>query len=176
TIARPSDYLRIGRKVDREIGKNFPDGKYVLRAIGLDDHLGMTLGELTRVVREKGTDKYDPTRRAIGQEEFSGHYDIQAGPIEIRGSRVFVDDTDSGGRSIFGGVARHFYEDAPLDRGHPVRIDLLLLYDSSKVVRARKRHPHAKGVRRGLNQFLYKFKVPDHKKSALVGVVQILRE
>ena len=176
TTERPPDYLRIGKKVDRVIERNFPDGKYILRAIGLDGHPGKTLSDLTRVVQETGSDKYDPTRRAVGQEEFAGYdYDIQAGPVEIRGGRVVVDNTDSGIGSIFGGVARHFYEGAALDRGHSVRIDLLLFYDPSKVVRARKRYPRAKVVRRGLNRFLYKFTEPRDKKSALLGLVKILR-
>lgn len=176
TVSREPDYFSIGRKVDRVIEANFPDGTYILRAIGLDDHPGMTLDGLTHVVLETGTDKYDPARAAIGQEEFSCYdYDIQAGPIEIRESRVLVNEMDSGIRSMFGGIVWHFYNGAPQDRGHPVRIDLLLLYDPRDVVGAGKTDPGARGVRPGLAQHLYRFRDRGKKPEALRGLVRVTR-
>jgi len=175
TVAREPDYLSIGKSVDRAIEVSFPDGKYILRAISLDEHPTRTLKELTDVVRATGTDKYDPDRRAVGQDEFSGYdYDIQAGQIEIRGSRLVI-EPDERYPTVFGGIAWHFYQGAREDRGRPVRIDLLMLYDPTALVRARKLNARAKSVRRGLNQFLYKFKDPDQKRAGLRGLVKILR-
>jgi hypothetical protein len=174
-VSQEPDYLTIGRRVDRAIEANFPDGKYILRAVGLDDHPGLTIEELVRVTLSTGTDKHDPNRRAVGHEEFSGYdYDIQAGPVEIRDSRL-VPAAGMGYPSVFGGVVWHFYHGAPLDRGHAVRIDLLLLYDGASLVRARKVHPNAKRLRKGLKQFLFKFRDPNRKKEALLGLVKVLR-
>lgn len=175
TVSRRPDYNTIGERVDAAITRAFSDGRYILRAIGLDDHPGLTLEQLAAIVLRTGTDKYDPDRKPVGHEEFSGYdYDIQAGPVEIRGRRLLVDRADPS-PTIFGGIARHFFEGAPIDRGHPVRIDLLLLYDPRRVVRARKRDPRARSVRRGLNRSLYRFSEPEDKPSSLVGMVQILR-
>jgi hypothetical protein len=167
------DYDVIGSKVDQAIGKVLSDGVYIIRSIGLQDHAGLTLDQLVQIVLATGTDKYDSDRTAVGQEEFSGYdYDIQAGPVEVKRGRLEPDESDD---TVFGGIARHFFEGAPLDRGYPVRIDLLLLYDPAKMLRARKRDSGAKGVRKGLNKFLYKFRDPADKKGALVGLVEILR-
>lgn len=175
TVTRAPDFLAVGSKVDRAIEASFPDGRYVLRAIGLDDHPGLTLSALVRVVLENGTDKHDPDREAVGQEEFSGYdYDLQAGPIEVRHSRLVV-GADERFPTVFGGIVWHFYHDAPLDRGHAVRIDLLILYDPRLVTRAHKFHPEAKSVRRGLDRFLYRFEDRANKKEALRGLVKVLR-
>ena len=175
SVSREPDYLSVGGKVDRAIEASFPDGRYILRAIGLDEHPELTLQKLVRIISDTGTDKYDPGRRSVAHDEFSGYdYDIHAGPIEIRHSRLVV-EPDEMFPTVFGGIAWHFYHGAPLDRGHSVRIDLLILYDPRKVVRARKSHPSAKGVRKGLNRFLYKFADPRNKRDAVRGLVKVLR-
>ncbi|HEV2230578.1 MAG TPA: hypothetical protein VGS18_00090, partial [Thermoplasmata archaeon] len=146
-VDREPDFPSIGLVVDRAIEGRFPDGKYILRAIGLDDHPGQSLDTLTQIVLSVGTDKYDPKRQAVGHDEFSGYdYDIQAGPIEIRDSRLVLETEDRELGTVFGSIARHFYRGALIDRGHPVRIDLLMLYDPKLVVRARKTHPGARSV------------------------------
>ena len=176
SVIREPDYASIGAKVDRVIEASFLDGTYVLRAVGVDDHSGLTVEELTQAILTTGTDKYDPHRESIGNEEFSGYdYDIQAGPIRIRNHKMVI-EPDERFPTVFGGIVWHFYNGAPLDRGHPVRIDILMLYDPKCLIRARKFHPRAKGVRKGLNQYLYKFREPMGKKRALLGVVQILRQ
>jgi len=175
TVAREPDYASIGKRVDRAIEANFPDGKYLLRAISRDEHPALSFGVLTCIILRTGTDKYAPGHPAVGQDEFSGYdYDIQAGSLEIRGSRLVV-ERDERYLTVFGGIAWHFYHGAKLDRGRPVRIDLLMLYDPAALVRARKLNPRAKSVRRGLNRFLYKFKDPDHRAAGLRGLVRVLR-
>jgi hypothetical protein len=175
TIAREPDYASIGTKVDRAIETSFPDGTYILRAIGVDDHPGLTVDELTQMILTTGTDKYDPRRESVGSVEFSGYdYDIQAGPVRIRDSRMVIEASERF-PTVFGGIVWHFYNGALLDRGHPIRIDILMLYDPRSLTRARKVNPQAKGVRKGLSQHLYKFRAPGDKKSALLGVVKILR-
>lgn len=62
-----------------------------------------------------------------------------------------------------------------LDRGYRVRIDVLIIYDASKLVRAKKIDPKAECARPELEECLYKFKDPEHKQDALAGIVKILR-
>jgi len=175
TVQREPDLVSIGNKVDRAIETSFPNGKYLLRAVSLDDHPQLSGEDLVRVVLTTGTDKYDPRRPAVGQEEFSSYdYDIQAGPMEIRASRLVLHPEERY-PTAFGGIAWHFYHDAKQDRGRSVRIDLLILYDPSMLSRARKIDPRAKRLRKGLDRFLYKFNDPDDKRGALRGIVRVLR-
>ena len=172
TITSKPDYLAVGKKVDAAIA-SLPDGTYLLRAIGSGEHSGVSLEQLADIVVTTGTDKYDPERKAVAQEEFSGYdYDIQAGTLVIHDGQLQL--TDEKIPTVFGDIVYHFYEHAPIDRGHPVRIDLLLIYDASQLRRARKRGARAQGVRRGLAQYLYTFKNPHDKRSALRAIVKIL--
>ena len=174
-IKEKPDYVKLGKKVDKVIEKSLPDGKYIVRAIGSDDHKGITLNKLAKIILDTGTDKYDPSRKAVAHDEFSGYdYDIQAGTIEIKNGNLVI---PKGYKypTEFGDVIWHFYEHTPHDRGYAVRIDLLLIYNPKHLKKARKFHPRGRSVRRGLNNYLYKFKDPDNKKDALVGIVKILR-
>ncbi len=175
TIKKKPNYVKIGKKVDKIIEKNFPNGKYILRAINSDDHPKINLKKLVEIILKIGTDKYDPKRKAVCQDEFSGYdYDIQAGTIEIKNSKLIITKEDKY-PSIFGSIAYLFYEHALLDRGHRVRINLLLIYDPKKLKKARKFSPKARGVRKGLNNYLYKFKDEKNKKDALLGIIKILK-
>ena len=46
---RKLDYSKLGKTVDKIIEKNFPDGKYILRAIGSVDHPHLTLDKLADI-------------------------------------------------------------------------------------------------------------------------------
>lgn len=63
------DYKSIGSKVDIDLAQNF-EGKFLLRALGLTDHQQLNLDEFTDIIVKSGTDKYDPNRKGIHQEEF----------------------------------------------------------------------------------------------------------
>lgn len=174
-IDKKPAYLKIGKKVDKVIEENFPDGKYLLRAVGSGEHPGVSLDTLARIVLDLGTDKYDPDRKGVCHDEFAGYdHDLQAGPIEINNGKLVIPESYKY-PSEFGDVVWHFYEHTPLDRGYAVRVDLLLLYDLKKLKRARKHHPKARPVPRWLNKYLYKFKDEDKKQEALLGIVKITK-
>ena len=174
-IKKKPDYVKLGKKVDAVIEKSFPDGKYIIRALGSDDHPKLSLNKLAEIVLETGTDRYDPNRKGVCHDEFCGYdYDIQAGTIIIKNGKLVI-PKDYKYPTEFGDVIWHFYEHTPLDRGYAVRIDLLLIYDPKQLTKARKFHSKARGVRRGLNNYLYKFKHPKNKKDALIGIIKIMR-
>jgi hypothetical protein len=77
--------------------------------------------------------------------------------------------------SEFGDIIYHFYEHAQLDRGYSVRVDLLLIYDTKKLIKAKKINFDIKDSNNNLKNYLYKFKDQDNKKDALLAVVKILR-
>lgn len=174
-LEKEPDYTAIGRTVDAAIEAAFPDGRYVVRAIGKDDHPGKSLDELVSVILELGTDKYDPGRLAVAHEEFSAYdYDIQAGLFEIKGGRIVITDAYEY-PTLFGDLACDFFRNAPLDRGHPVRVDILIFYRAEALEKARKRSPDSPGVRPALEEYLFRFRNPQAKTEALAGIVKILR-
>ncbi|MFC1609292.1 hypothetical protein ACFL2R_03785 [Patescibacteria group bacterium] len=168
------DYVSIGKKVDGEIVKNFSDGKYIYRAIGIDDHPEFSLDDFVEIVKESGTDKYDPERKEVCFDEFCMYdHDMQAGCFEIMDGRI--DEEGLEYPTMFGDTVKKFYENVLLDRGHRVRIDALLLYDSSNLEKAKKIDESVESPRPELADCLYKFKDPENKKDALVGIIKILR-
>tara|TARA_Y100000310_G_scaffold340337_1_gene435727 strand:+ start:185 stop:724 length:540 start_codon:yes stop_codon:yes gene_type:complete len=174
-IKTKPDYLKLGQKVDEVLESDFLDGTYIVRAISSDDHKDLLLHELMNIIERTGTDKYDANRKGVCHDEFLGYdYDIQAGTIEIKNRRIMMPKSYTY-PTVFGDTIWHFYEHALIDRGYSVRIDLLLFYDSNQLRRARKKYPEALGVRKGLDQYLYKFKDPKNKKDALIGIVKISR-
>ena len=171
-IKKKPDYLKLGKKVDSVIEKSFPDGKYILRAIGSSDHQGISLHGLVNIILKKGTDKYDPKRKDVCYEEFCEFdYDIQASTFEIKNGKLIV--TGNKYPSIFGEVVYNFFEHAPTDRGYAVKIDLLLIYDPKKLAKAKLTNPNIKRKRGRWDKYLYKFKDQKNKKDALLGIVKI---
>jgi len=100
------------------------------------------------------------------------HYDIQAGSFEIKDSKIIIDESDKY-PTLFGDTICDFFESTPYDRGYPVRIGILILYDARKLELAPKIDPRAPSHR--LEKYLYKFKDRENKPDALLGVVRILR-
>jgi hypothetical protein len=175
TVKRKPDYLKIGRKVDEAIERNFSDRKYIYRAISKDDHPDLTLDELASIILRLGTDKYDPERKGVCHEQYSVYdYDIQAGSFEIKNGKIVIEETDTY-PTLFGDTIHDFYENAPQDRGYPVRIDIIVLYDSNKLEPATLISEKPTGVTPQLAKYLYKFKERDNKRDALLGIVKILR-
>ncbi len=174
-LNRRPNYLKIGQKVDTLIEKNLSDGEYLYRAIGKDDHPHLSLDKLINIILQLGTDKYDFQRKEVCFEEFSGYdHDIQAGFFKIKNHKIILDNSYEY-PSLFGDTIKNFYENALLDRGFKVRIDILMIYDAKKLVRARKTNHKKKSVNSELEKCLYKFKNPQQKRDALVAIVKILR-
>lgn len=172
-IESKPNYLKIGKKVDRKISKSLPDGKYILRAIGSQDHPKYNLDQLVNLILTIGTDKYDKKRKDVCHDDFSGYdYDIQAGTCEIKNGKFVIDKTLTV-PSEFGDIVYHFYEHTPLDRGYPVRIDILMFYKPNQLMQAQKISPKSKECNDNLEKYLYKFLDSDNKTDALAGIVKI---
>jgi hypothetical protein len=175
TVVKKPDYLMLGKTVDKAIENNFENGKYIYRALSIDNHPGLTLDRLISIILKLGTDKYDPERKSVCHEQFSVYdYDIQAGSFVIKDSKIVIEESDTY-PTLFGDTIYDFYENAPQDRGYPVRIDLLVLYDPKKLELAKLKNPKAAGVDPGLAKYLYKFTDSKNKRGALLGVIKILR-
>ncbi|MCL4390358.1 MAG: hypothetical protein M1484_05200 [Patescibacteria group bacterium] len=164
TIDHKPDYS-LGARVDQVLKDKFDVSRILVRAISSSDHPNYTRDELVNVILQNGTDKYDPNRKGVAHEEFAPyHADIQAGPFGV--------DEKTG--SMFGGIMRNFYENAPIDRGYSLRIDILIIYDKDQFVPAEKIEADKPSVDPRFEKFLFRFKDPEHKVKALLDVVKIL--
>ncbi len=173
TVESKPDYLAVGATVDRAVENGFPDGAYVARALGLVDHPGLDLDALAAIVERTGTDKYSPGKPPVG--DFGDYdFDFHGSRFVIQGGRVLPDPGDTVA-SFFGDIAFHFCEHAPIDRGYPVRIDLLLVYDETQLQRGTKKAAHLPGVLPRFERHLYKFANRAQPGDALIGLVKILR-
>ena len=167
------DYDALGAKVDPVIAEALGDGDYVVRGISSADHAGMTRDDLVSLILETGTDKYDPNRPEVAHEDFAGYdHDFHGGRFRVKGGRLDPGET-RGSSTMFGDLAYHFLEFAPLDRGHPVRIDLLLVYRPELLRPASHVVPGAPEQRESLVRNLFTFLDPRRKRAALVCVVSL---
>lgn len=167
TIDTQPDYVAIGSKIDKALEENF-EGVFLERVLSITDHPRYTLDQLADIIINTGTDKYDPNRKGVEHESFEPYNaDLQAGSIEIRNDKL----TEPYGASLI----KLFYENVLLDRGYRLRIDLILLYDPKQMTKAEKIDPTKPGVESHLEQYLWKFKNPEQKQKALLGVIKILR-
>jgi hypothetical protein len=125
-IVPPSE--AIGRKLDELLRDQFQDQTVVVRCLGLRDHPDHTLEELTDTILTAGTDKYDPKRQGIADHMLPPAY---RNKNWFYGEELKIDDTSH----HTGPIIDDFYHGAIGDRGYPIRIDLILVYDRAQLDR-----------------------------------------
>jgi hypothetical protein len=164
TVEEEPDYLSAGGTLDRVIESHFAGKELVLRAVGLVDHPGLTLEELLTIIREQGTDRYDPDREGL---YYGTHCpgNVRLHALECRVTDRLRSPHYEGERcpsgSVMGEVVADFYGGARIDRGYSVRLDVLMLYDLAHM--------------ETLGECLYRFRDPVRKQDALLGLIAILR-
>lgn len=166
TIDMQPDYVAIGSQIDKAVQENF-EGTFLVRELSIIDHPQYTLDELVNIIIKTGTDKYDPNRKGVAHEEFEPYKpDLQAGEVIIKDGKIVGES--------FGEDIRRFYENALIDRGYRLRIDLIVLYDPKQMVKAEKVDHTKPNVEPHLEEYLWKFKDPENKPEAVVGIIKIL--
>ena len=167
TIDTQPDYASIGSQIDKAVQENF-EGTFLVRELSMIDHPQYALNQLVEIILKTGTDKYDPNRKGVAHEEFEPYKpDLQAGKITIKDGKIIGES--------FGEDVRRFYENTLLDRGYRLRIDLIVLYNPDEMVQAEKIDHTKPGIEPHLEQYLWRFKDPDNKLKALVGIIKILK-
>ncbi len=159
SLKQKLDYDKIGAKLDAFIKKNFLGQKVCIRALGSQDHK-LSKEDLIRKIIEQGTDKYEKDKRSFWHEwdvyKDKG-IDLFACFKKITRDFHFMDE-----------VIGDFYEGALADRGHSVRVDILLFYDPQKLEMI-----PIKYAEKDIGEDAWKFKFPEQKREALVGIIKI---
>lgn len=175
TIEHQPDYLSVGRKLDKVIEINFRGKKLAIRGISLVDHPNHSLDSLVSIILESGTDRYDSSRKGVCHEEFEPYrIDMHALPCEVSNSGL-ISGYYGKVPSVMAEGVRDFYEGALLDRGYSLRLDILLIYDLNQLTQAHKIDEAKPAVSPRLEPLLFRFKNPEQKRKALLGIVKILK-
>lgn len=164
-ILTEPDYESIGVKIDKALEDNFAGKQVALRAISLAEHCPLTLDELVAEILRTGWDRYNPNRASLDRHFDAYRPDMHAGVVTI-------------GRDHFGEGAdfvRKFYENILLDRGYRLRIDIVLIYDRDRLVQAERVDPDKPAVHPRLEPYLFRFKNPNDKQAALLGILKLTK-
>jgi hypothetical protein len=172
TIEQEPDYLAVGSKIDHLIETHFLGKKIAIRGISLADHPGWSLDALVATILTLGTDKYDPQRKGVLHEFYQPFaIDMHAVPGMVSVSKG-LESPHCQGPSVMAEFVGDFYTGPAVDRGGPpLRIDILMIYDHHQlepVFVPYEGEPDAEPCE-------FRFKHPDQKQKALLGIIKILR-
>lgn len=175
TIDKKPSYITLGRKVDKIIESSLPEGIYYERVLSIDDHPNLDIDELSKIILETGTDRYDKNRKSVCHEQFEIYdYDLHLGSFEIKDGKIVISDDDEQ-PTLFGEAIYNFYEHTPLDRGKRLRLDLIIVYNTNAFEKAQKLDRYKENPNHRFDCYLYKFKDGFDRSKAVVKIYQILR-
>lgn len=161
-VATKPDYKAVGAAVDAELKKRFMNQMVGLRALGSQEHPGKTIDELVEVIKRDGTDRYERGRGGDRYDNVEGKH------IDLFVLRRKITEKSR----IFWQFAWSFYESPLKVRGYPVRVDIVVIYDFSKLKAVRTTHTHE--GRPITKRDGYVFRDPRHKADAVLGIIKIL--
>lgn len=173
----------IGAKLDELLKQQFPDRWIAVRGISLHDHPGRSADELVELIREHGTDRYDPQRKGV-HHSMDSEFGIDLHAIPMFAHDGMIECPHYSGERLstgspMGEALLDLYEGAKVDRGYPLRIDLILIYDLEQLQAAPMVWTEA-GPQRSTHVIatqsstVFCFKNPEEKSKALLGVIKIL--
>jgi hypothetical protein len=122
-VNKEPDHKAIGKIVDDEIKKHFMGETILIRGLGSLEHPGKSIDELIEIIKNTGTDRYDPNR--IG-DRYTNMGDKYFDLCALR-------RTISPRSKIFWQLSWSFYRSPLKERGYPVRVDILIVYDPKQL-------------------------------------------
>lgn len=159
-VSTEPEYKAIGKIVDDELKRHFLGKSVVIRGIGSSEHLGKTVHELIEIIKRDGNDRYDPNRTGDRYENIKGKH------IDLFAFRRKVTPRTE----LFRWIAYGFYQSAIGIHGKPTRIDILIIYDATKM----KVVLHQYEGRTDKKRDGFVFRDPAHKAEAVLGIIKIL--
>jgi hypothetical protein len=155
------DFEKIGAKIDKCLKEHFLGQKVAIRALGSEEHRGKSADEVIAIIKKLGHDRYDPGRNGDRYENLDRkHIDFFALDFKI-----------NKGGEYFKQFIEPFYFWPIADRHKPIRIDIAIVYDLSKLKRVEHRY---KGREKELKKDGFVFKQPGKKPEAIIGIIKIL--
>lgn len=153
------DFVNIGKKLDKVIKKHFSGKKVAIRCLSSKDH-NKSVAEIIKIIKEKGTDRYNSKIKGDRYDNIGNKkIDIFALDFKVSSKSVIMEN-----------FIEPFYV-FPMESGEkPIRINIVIIYDFSKL----KRVMHQYEGREDIKKDGFIFKDPNNKKDALLGIIKIL--
>ncbi len=159
-VKKKPNHAVIGSKIDIVIKKHFLGQKIVIRCISSQEHRGKSIGDLVRIIKKTGTDRYDPDRKGEKYENAENkRIDFFAMDFRITAEGKYMEN-----------FIEPFYT-YPLQEGkEPVRINVIIVYDLSKLRRVLHRYKGRTDIKR--DGFIFKY--TENKPNAVKGIIKVL--
>jgi hypothetical protein len=152
-------YRAIGRIFDDELKNYFLGQSLVIRGIASSEHPGKTVDELIEIIKNTGTDRYNPERKGDRYENSEGkRIDFFAFPVRVDQNMEFFH------QMIWG-----FYHSAKAVHGYPVRIDIVTIYDAAQLQQVEHQYEGQNEVKD--DGFTFKF--PANKPAAVKAIFKL---
>ncbi len=160
TLKTKPNSVIIGEKIDGVIKKYFLGQKIAIRCIGSQEHEGKSVNDLVKIIKKLGTDKYDPTRKGEKYENVENKcIDFFALDFKITSKGKYLEN-----------FIEPFYVYPIQDAKKPVRIDIIIIYDLSKLKRILHQYEGGTDIKR--DGFV--FKDAENKPKAIKGIIKVL--
>ena len=156
------DHEVIGTKVDTFIKQTFMGQHIAVRCIASSEHPRKTIDEVVGIIRKLGHDRYDPMR--VGDRYETN----EKKKIEIFAFDYHIDE-NSKIFSVFTWPNYHLTWRKPY---HPIRIDIIIIYDSSKLEQIEFTYAGRESEGKRSDGFV--FKDVENKAEALKAIIKIL--
>lgn len=159
-VTTEPDHKGLGKIVDAELKKHFMGQTVLVRALGSQEHPGKSVDEIIEIIKTTGTDRYDPQR--IGDR----YTDVDGKRFDLCALRRTI----SARSKIFWQLSWSFYRSPLKERGYPVKIDILTIYDPKqlKAVTYRPVGQNGRVMRDG-----FVFRDPANKTAAIKAIFKI---
>lgn len=159
-LKKKPDWDTIGYKIDLIIKKHFLGKKIAIRGLSSQEHKGKNIDDLIKIIKKLGHDRYNPK---IEGDRY--------GNIEGKKIDIFCLDWNVTSKSKkMWQIIWSFYE-FPIKFGKkPIKINLLIIYDFSKL----KRVLHKYEGRKDVKTDGFTFKYPNKKSEAILGIIKIM--
>lgn len=155
------DFEKIGAKVDNCLKRHFLGKSVAVRVLSSEEHKGKSLDKLINIIKKLGHDRYNPEKKGDRYENLDNkHIDFFALDFKVKKNE-----------SYFASFIEPFYFWPIADNRKPVRIDLAVIYDLSKLDVVEHRY---EGREKEIKRDGFIFKNPNNKPDALLGMIKIL--
>ncbi|KAA3637959.1 MAG: hypothetical protein DWQ02_05840 [Bacteroidetes bacterium] len=154
------DFQSIGAQIDVCFKKHFLGKNVAVRTLSSEEHPGKSRSELIEIIQEIGHDRYDPNRKGDRYENID-NLSIDFFAIDFK-----VEEQDV----YFEHFIEPFYFWPVSDGKKPVRLDVAIVFDLSKLKRVEHRY---EGRENEIKRDGFVFREPDNKPGAVLGIIEI---
>lgn len=159
-VSTEPDHKAIGKPVDDLLKKHFMGQQVLIRGLGSMEHPDKSIDEVVEIIKRTGTDRYDPKRIGDRYTNVGDKY------FDLCASRRTISPRSE----IFWQLSWSFYSSPLKERGYPVKVDILTIYDP-KQLKAVTYSPVGHKGRIMRDGFV--FRNSDDKAAAILGIVKI---